>query len=113
MVLIYSLLSLFGNGGKALAIIMLVLQISTTNGIYPVYVMNDFFQALNPYLPMTYAIGLLRNALLGVYWPTFFTGVYAMIAMIIATLIVTIIIKEKFDNVANKFVQALKDSGLF
>ncbi len=113
MVLIYSLLSLFGNGGKALAIIMLVLQISTTNGIYPVYVMNDFFQALNPYLPMTYAIGLLRNALLGVYWPTFFTGVYAMIAMIIATLLVTIIIKEKFDNVANKFEQALKDSGLF
>ena len=113
IVLIYSLLSLFGNGGKALAIIMLVLQISTTNGIYPVYVMNDFFQALNPYLPMTYAIGLLRNALLGVYWPTFFTGVYAMIAMIIATLLVTIIIKEKFDNVANKFEQALKDSGLF
>ncbi len=64
-----------------------------------------FFQALNPYLPMTYAIGLLRNALLGVYWPTFFTGVYAMIAMIIATLLVTIIIKEKFDNVANKFEQ--------
>ena len=50
---------------------------------------------------------------LGVYWPTFFTGVYAMIAMIIATLLVTIIIKEKFDNVANKFEQALKDSGLF
>ena len=86
-----------------MAIIMLVLQISTTNGIYPVYVMNDFFQALNPYLPMTYAIGLLRNALL---------GVYAMIAMIIAALLVTIIIKEKFDNVANKFEQALKDSGL-
>ncbi len=36
-----------------------------------------------------------------------------MIGMIIGTLIVTIIIKEKFDKVANKFEQALKDSGLF
>lgn len=113
MILIYSLLSLFGNGGKAVAIILLVLQISTTNGIYPVYVMNSVFQALNPYLPMTYAIGLLRNALLGVYWPTFYIGVYAMIGMIIATLIVTVIIKEKFDKIANRFEKALKDSGLF
>ena len=43
-------------------IILLVLQISSTGGIYPVEVMPAFFKAINPYLPMTYAITMLREA---------------------------------------------------
>lgn len=113
MVLIYSLTSIFGNGGKAIAIILLVFQISATNGIYPVYVMNSFLQSINPYLPMTYGIDLLRNALLGVYWPNIIPDLWALIGLLIGILIIAILIKELFDKVANKFEQSLEDSGLF
>lgn len=113
MTLIYSLVSIFGNGGKAIAIILLVFQISSTNGIYPVYVMNSFLQSISPYLPMTYGIELLRNALLGMYWPNVMPAIYILIGILIATLIISILIKELFDKAANKFEQALEDSGLF
>lgn len=113
MTFIYSLVSIFGNGGKAIAIILLVFQISSTNGIYPVYVMNSFLQSISPYLPMTYGIELLRNALLGMYWPNVMPAIYILIGILIATLIVSILIKELFDKVANRFEQALEDSGLF
>lgn len=113
MTLIYSLVSIFGNGGKAIAIILLVFQISSTNGIYPVYVMNSLLQSISPYLPMTYGIELLRNALLGMYWPNVMPAIYILIGILIATLIISILIKELFDKAANKFEQALEDSGLF
>lgn len=112
-VLIYSLVSVLGNAGKVIAILLLVLQISTTNGIYPVEVMDPILQTLNPYLPMTYAIDMLREALLGVYWPTFNLGFYSLLALLIATLIIAVIVKEKFNEKANKFESSLKDSGLF
>ena len=90
MTLIYSFVSIFGNGGKALAIILLVFQISSTNGIYPVYVMNSFLQAISPYLPMTYGIELLRNALLGMYWPNVMPSIYVLIGILIGITILGI-----------------------
>ncbi len=113
MVLIYSFVSILGNAGKALSILILVLQISTTNGIYPVFVMNGFFQAISPYLPMTYGIEMLRNALLGMYWPSFELGVAVMFIILIGILVIGILVKEMFDKSANKFEQALEDTGLF
>ncbi len=113
MVLIYSFVSIFGNAGKAISIILLVLQISTTNGIYPVNVMNSFLQTLNPFLPMTYGIDLIRNALLGIYWPNTMTDIYVLVGILIAILIISVLIKELFDKLANKFEQSLEDSGLF
>lgn len=113
MVLIYSFVSVFGNAGKAIAIILLVFQISSTNGIYPVYVMNSLLQTISPYLPMTYGIELLRNALLGLYWPNVMPSIYVMIGILIVTLALSILVKELFDKAANRFEQALEDSGLF
>lgn len=113
IVLIYSFVSLIGNAGKALAILILVLQISTTNGIYPIEVMNSFFQYLSPYMPMTYGINIIRNALLGMYWPTFKIGVIAMFIILIAIIIISILIKEKFDKPVNKFEQLIEESELF
>ncbi|MDO5849256.1 MAG: YhgE/Pip domain-containing protein [Methanobrevibacter sp.] len=113
IVLIYSFVSIFGNAGKAIAIVLLVFQISSTNGIYPVYVMNSFLQTISPVLPMTYAIDLLRNALLGMYWPNAMPDIYVLVGILMGILLISILIKELFDKAANKFEQSLIDSGLF
>lgn len=113
MMVIYSLVSLFGNAGKALAVIILVLQISATGGIYPIQVMDPFFQSINPWLPMTYGIDMLREALLGVYWPNFTSATLKLIILPIIVFIISIIIKEKLDKKATLFEVKLKDSGLF
>ena len=113
MILIYSLVSALGNVGKAIAILLLVVQISGTGGIYPVEIMDKVFQVLHPYLPMTYAITLVREAQLGVVWSNYMPALVILLAIGIVTIIVAIIIKEKADKTAHYFEECLENSGLF
>ena len=113
MVLMYSLVSALGNVGKAVSIVLLVLQISGTGGIYPVEIMRQFFQVINPYLPMTYAITLIREAQLGLVWIRFIPALVVLVAIGIITVIVMLIVKEKADKRAHYFEKRLEDSGLF
>ncbi|MFB7157954.1 YhgE/Pip family protein [Lysinibacillus sp. NPDC056232] len=66
--IVYTLVSVFGNVGKALAIVMLVLQIAGSGGTYPVELLPGFFQMINPFLPFTYAIEMMREAVGGIIW---------------------------------------------
>ena len=113
MILVYSLVSALGNVGKAVAIVLLVLQISVTGGIYPVEIMSPIFNILNPYLPMTYAITLIREAQLGLIWSNFIPALIILFALGIVTVIVSIIIKEKADKATHYFENKLEESGLF
>ena len=113
MVFVYSLVSALGEIGKALAIILLVFQISGTGGIYPVEIMSHIFQALNPLLPMTYAITLIRESQLGLIWANYLPALAILLGILAATMIVMIIIKEKADDKAHYFEKSLEDSGLF
>ena len=113
MIFVYSLSSALGNIGKAIAIVLLVIQISGTGGIYPVQIMDQFFRVLHPYLPMTYAIDLIREAQLGMVWANYLPALVILLAIGIVTIIVAVIIKEKADKTTHYFEECLEDSGLF
>ena len=49
---------------------MLVLQIAGSGGTYPVELLPRFFQIINPFLPFTYAIEMMREAVGGIIWST-------------------------------------------
>lgn len=68
MTIVYSLVSMLSDVGKAAAIVLLVLQIAGSGGTYPVVLLPEFFQAINPFLPFTYAVDLLREAVGGIVW---------------------------------------------
>ena len=67
--IIYTIVHLLGNVGKAICIILLVLQLGSSGGTFPIQMTSSFFQALYPKVPFTYSIGLLREAVGGVYIP--------------------------------------------
>lgn len=113
MILIYSIISAIGTVGKGVAVILLVFQISGTGGIYPIQIMPQLFQTLHPYLPMTYAITLVREAQLGVVWSNYWPALSILLAIGIVTVIVCIIIKEKADKASHYFEEKLKESDLF
>lgn len=69
MSIIYSLVALFNNLGKGIAIIILVLSISSGGGNFPIELSSGFFQFVNPLVPFTYAVNLLREAVGGIYLP--------------------------------------------
>lgn len=113
IILIYSLISVFGNIGKAITIILLVFQISSTGGIYPIETMQPFFQIISPYMPMTYAITMIRETNLGIYWQSYLIAFGALFALLIATLLIATIIRTYYDKRAKFFEESLIDSGLF
>ena len=113
MILIYSIISAIGTVGKAIGVILLVLQISATGGIYPIQIMHPFFNALYPYMPMTYGITLVREAQLGVVWSNYIPALIILLAIGCLTITAAVIIKEKLDKPSHYFEEKLEESGLF
>lgn len=113
MILIYSLISALGTVGKGIGVILLVLQISATGGIYPIQIMHPFFRILYPYMPMTYGITLVREAQLGVVWSNYIPALLILLGIGIATVIVAIAVKKKADKASHYFEERLEGSGLF
>ncbi|MBQ3472920.1 MAG: YhgE/Pip domain-containing protein [Methanobrevibacter sp.] len=113
MILIYSIISAIGTVGKGIGVILLVLQISATGGLYPIQIMHPFFRALYPYMPMTYGITLVREAQLGVVWSNYMPALAILIAIALVTITAAVIIKEKLDKPSHYFEEKLEESGLF
>ena len=63
--LLYTFIATFGNAGKALGVLFLVLQITGAGGSFPLDILPSFFRAISPYLPATHGITALRAAIAG------------------------------------------------
>ena len=62
---------------------------------------------------MTYGITLIREAQLGLIWSNYIPALVILFAILIITVIVSIIIKEKADRATHYFEERLEESGLF
>ncbi len=65
--LIYALSITFKHIGKALSVILVILQIPGSAGTYPIEMTPAFFQFVHPLLPFTYGINAMREAIAGIY----------------------------------------------
>ncbi|MDQ0148565.1 YhgE/Pip family protein [Eubacterium multiforme] len=66
--IIFTLVSLFGNIGKAIAVVIMVFQIAGAGGIYPIQTNPKIFEVLQPLWPFTYAIDGFREGIAGPIW---------------------------------------------
>lgn len=103
--IVYSLVSVFGNVGKAMAIIMLVIQVAGSGGTFPIEVTPQFFQNVHPFLPFTHAINALRETVAGVYMP----NLNHSIKILTAFLSIFIIINASIKGFINKHAVKLKE----
>ena len=85
--IIYTTVCLLGNVGKAVCIILLVLQIGSSGGTFPIQMTSSFFQALYPKVPFTYSISLLREAVGGVYIPAVNLDMKILLTYLVITLV--------------------------
>ena len=65
MMIVTFLVIVFDNPGRFLAMLLLVLQLGASGGTFPIQTSPGFFQVINPFLPMTYSILALRQAISG------------------------------------------------
>lgn len=112
VMIIYTLVSVLGNIGKALAMIALVLQVSASGGTFPIELMPHFFQAINPLLPFTYAIGGMREAVGGILPEALIKNSLVLGIYFGSAIIFGLCLKEKANKITKSFVKQFKDSGL-
>ena len=67
LAILLALVRLLGETGKAVALLLLVTQISAAGGTLPVALTTDFHRAIHPFLPFTWVIRALRAAMFGAY----------------------------------------------
>ena len=65
MSIVSLLVIVLDNPGRFLAMVLLVLQLGSSEGTFPIQTANGFFQIVNPLVPMTYSIRALRQAISG------------------------------------------------
>lgn len=113
MSIVYTLVSVFGDVGKALAIVLLVLQLAGSGGTYPVVLLPKFFQVINPYLPFTYAIGMAREAIGGIIWNKILVDVIVLGIVLIIVLLFGAILKKRLNVITSRMLLKSRKSGLF
>ncbi|NFM17837.1 YhgE/Pip domain-containing protein [Clostridium sporogenes] len=110
--IIYTLVSLFGNVGKALGVILLVLQISASGGTFPIEVTPGFFQRINPLLPFTYAVSGMREAVGGVIEGILLRDIVILLIYFTLSILLALLLKKKLEKINKNFVKKFKESGL-
>lgn len=108
----YTLLSVFGNVGKGIAIIFMVFQFSSSGGTFPITMTAPFFQALNPFMPFTYAISLLREAVGGILWSTAWRDILCLVGCIALSLFVALFLKRPLSGMIKKSTENAKKTKI-
>ncbi|NFQ67404.1 YhgE/Pip domain-containing protein [Clostridium sporogenes] len=110
--IIYTLVSVFGNVGKALGVILLVLQISASGGTFPIEVTPGFFQKINPLLPFTYAISGMRETVGGVIEGILLRDIVMLLIYFTLSILLALLLKKKLEKINKNFMRKFKESGL-
>ena len=72
----------FGNVGKAIGVLFLVMQISGANGAYPLAVLPKIISGISPFLPATHSITAMRAAIGGIYSNDYWFAIGALLLFI-------------------------------
>ncbi|MGM8214838.1 YhgE/Pip family protein [Bacillaceae bacterium W0354] len=113
VLIIYNFVSVFGDVGKALVIILLVLQIAGAGGTYPIVLLPEFFQMISPFLPFTYAIDLMREAVGGIVWGRVAHDLVYLLLFGTIAFIFGGFLKQLINKYTSKLKEKSQQSGLF
>lgn len=111
--IVYTFVSVLGNVGKGISVVLMVLQISSSGGTFPIQVTPPFFQHINPFLPFTYAVGLLRESVGGITWSVAGKDIFILILFLIITFILGVILKKPLHARTQKMKDKLYGSRIF
>ena len=110
--IVYSLVSVFGNIGKSMAIVLLVLQVAGSGGTFPIQMTPKFFQAIYPFLPFTYAIRIIRETVGGMLWDIVWKDLLVLGIWVGIMLVIALLLKKPINKSSERFVENAKGSKL-
>ena len=110
--LIYALTIAFGDIGKALAVVVMVIQIAGSGGTYPIEALPSFFKAVYIFFPFPYAINAMRECIGGMYQNTYSLCLLELLVFAVAGLLVGLVIRIPFIRINHYIEKRMEDTKM-
>lgn len=110
--LIYTLTLSWGDVGKALAVVMVVLQIAGSSGTYPVELLPDFYQKIYLFFPFPYAINAMRETVCGMYEDAYMKYMGVLCIYVAIALVIGLFIRKPFIKINHFMEERMKDTKM-
>lgn len=108
----YTLVLSFGEAGKALAVFLLVVQISAGGGAYPLSVLPQWFQNISPFLPVSHATTAVRAAIAGIYDGDYWISLGCLSLFVLPTLLLGLVLRVPLIGLNDDLAKALESTRL-
>lgn len=110
--LIYSLAISFGDVGKALVVVMVVIQIAGSSGTFPIELLPDFYRRVYIFFPFPYAINAMRECIGGLYENTYGECLWELLIFAGVGLFIGLVVRIPFMGVNHFIEERLKDTKI-
>ena len=110
--IIYTLVVSFANLGKAIAVILLILQVAGGGGAYPLAILPQFFQDVSVWLPATHVINAMRAAMFGVYQGDFWIQIGYTLLYLVPFALLGLVLRNPTMKFLNWYVEQVEKSHI-
>ena len=110
--IIYALSVAFKHIGKAIGVILVIVQIPGSSGMYPIEMMPPFFNWLHPLLPFTYGINAMRECVGGTYGMNYIINLGVLLIFVAIALGIGVWLRPLLLNLNLLFDRQLAATGV-
>lgn len=110
--LIFALVYAFGDVGKAMAVVIVVLQIAGSSGTYPIELLPEFFQRIYTFFPFPYAINAMRECIAGMYEGDFILYLLELMIFVVVALAIGIWLRAPFRSLMHFMERRMEDTEM-
>ena len=102
--LIYSLALSFGDVGKAIVVVIMVMQIAGSSGTFPIELLPEIYQKFYRFFPFPYAIDAMRECICGMYGNYYWQQIGFLMLFAVAALLIGLLVRKPFMGL-NRFME--------
>ncbi|MBQ9298247.1 MAG: YhgE/Pip domain-containing protein [Clostridia bacterium] len=112
MLFVYSLTISFGNVGKAISIVVMVLQVAGSGGTFPIELLPRFFQVIQPFMPFYPAMSAFRETIGGFYGNTYIMSILGLLSHTIIPLLLGLVFRRNIIHLKQKVNEELEKTEI-
>ncbi|MBQ9684964.1 MAG: YhgE/Pip domain-containing protein [Oscillospiraceae bacterium] len=109
--LIYSMVLSFGDVGKAIVVVVMIVQIAGSSGSYPIEILPEIFSKIYIFFPYPYAINAMREAICGLYRYDYYWYLAELMIFGVLGLLIGLVIRKPFVPVNEFIEEEMEESG--
>ena len=111
-ILIYSLVVAFHDVGKAIAVVLVVIQIAGSSGTYPIEVLPEFFRKVYIFFPFPYAINAMRETIGGMYGHDYAFYLMQLSVFILVALGIGLLVQKPLHELSHFMEKRMHDTEM-